>query len=190
MAFQKRCRALLTQIEAQAQWVATKRAAVDFSPKDKKQARTPPPMHAWPGCLRRICRAVSLTSAVVFRSQVAEFLSEEREAGEGPYSRWFKTQQAEMEAAEAAMRDVGGAKGKKIEADDDDDDDLEKDEEIDDEEMEEASAKKKKKGKKADQAAAPLAGKAKKKKGAALDERMNDGDDLVEELQLSDSDDD
>ena len=150
-AFQKRCRSLLTQIDAQAQYVATRRAAVDFSPKDRKQ--------------------------------VQDFLKAEREAGEGPLSRWFKTQLAEQAAQEASMRDVGDRKGKRIEADDDDDD-------VEEEEMEEeVSRKKKKKGKKAAEAEAEAASGKREKQGA-VDASMNEGDDMVEELQLSDSDSD
>ena len=154
-AFQKRCRSLLTQIEAQSQYVATRRAAVDFSPKDRKQ--------------------------------VQDFLKEEREDGAGPLSRWFKSQLAEQAQQEATMRNVGESKGKRIEADHDDDDD------VDDEEMEEeVSRKKKKKGKKAaeaEAAAVEAAEASRKGKRGAMDASMNDGDDMVEEMQLSDSDD-
>ena len=155
-AFQKRCRALLTQIDAQSQYVATRRAAVDFSPKDRKQ--------------------------------VQEFLKQEREDGEGPLSRWFKSQLAEQAAQEATMRNVGERKGKRIEADDDDDDD-----DVDEEEMEEEmSRKKRKKAKKsaeAEAAAAEAAEASRKAKRGAMDASMNEGDDVVEEMQLSDSDD-
>ena len=153
-AFQKRCRSLLTQIEAQSQYVATRRAAVDFSPKDRKQ--------------------------------VQDFLKLEREDGEGPLSRWFKSQLAEQAQQEATMRNVGESKGKRIEADDEDDD-------VDEEEMEEeVSRKKKKKGKKAaeaEAAAVEAAEASRKGKRGAMDASMNDGDDMVEEMQLSDSDD-
>ena len=153
---QKRCRALLTQIDAQSQYVATRRAAVDFSPKDRKQ--------------------------------VQEFLKQEREDGDGPLSRWFKSQLAEQAAQEATMRNVGERKGKRIEADDDDDDD-----DVDEEEMEEEmSRKKRKKAKKsaeAEAAAAEAAEASRKAKRGAMDSSMNEGDDVVEEMQLSDSDD-
>ena len=136
--------------------MATRRAAVDYSPKDRKQ--------------------------------VQEFLKQEREDGDGPLSRWFKSQLAEQAAQEATMRNVGERKGKRIEADDDDDDD-----DVDEEEMEEEmSRKKRKKGKKtaeAETAAAEAAEASRKAKRGAMDSSMNEGDDVVEEMQLSDSDD-
>ena len=117
---------------------------------------------------------------------VAEFLKEEKEAADGPYARWYKTQLAEMEAAEAQMR-ATGEDGQRIVADDDDDDE----DEVEEEEVEEEELRGARKRKKAKEGTWKMEMQAKAGgRGGQLDASMNGGDDVVEELQMEDLDDD